>query len=104
LQQLNAQRTAAAGQQPAAPVSQSVAPQPVAAQPAVEAQQPVAQPQEPAPSFQPQPLNGGVASPNYGRGGKGFRSGGAVRKISQKEINQILNALRVAREVVIKGK
>ncbi len=36
--------------------------------------------------------------------GKGFRSGGAVREISEKDIKQILDALRVAREVVIKGK
>ena len=46
---------------------------------------------------------GGTTGGGAGRG-KGFRSGGAVRNISQKEINQILNALRVAREVVIKGK
>jgi hypothetical protein len=46
---------------------------------------------------------GGTTGGGAGRS-KGFRSGGAVRNISQKEINQILNALRVAREVVIKGK
>ena len=35
---------------------------------------------------------------------KGFKSGGAVREISEKDIKQLLDALRVAREVVIKGK
>jgi hypothetical protein len=36
--------------------------------------------------------------------GKGFRSGGAVREISEKDIKQFLDALRIAREVVSKGK